>query len=50
MATPAALVEQREAFAAQQGTVQVRRALLSAGAQLFKALGGGQETGDGRTS
>lgn len=35
---------QREAFAAQQGTVQVRRALLSAGAQLYKALGGGQET------
>ncbi len=36
---------QREAFAAQQGTVQVRRALLSAGAQIYKALGGGQEYG-----
>lgn len=41
---------QREAFAAQQGTVQVRRALLSAGAQLYKALGGGQEAGNGRTT
>lgn len=34
---------QREAFTAQQDTVQVRRALLSAGAQLYKALGGGME-------
>lgn len=41
---------QREAFAAQQGTVQVRRALLSAGAQLYKALGGGQGLGDGRST
>ena len=32
---------QREAFAAQQGAVQTRRALLSAAAQLYKALGGG---------
>lgn len=39
---------QREAFTAQQGTVQVRRALLSAGVQLYKALGGGQEAGNGR--
>ncbi len=36
---------QREAFIAQQGTVQVRRVLLSTSAQLYKALGGGQETG-----
>jgi outer membrane protein, multidrug efflux system len=36
---------QREAFAAQQGTVQVRRALLATAAQLYKALGGGQEAG-----
>ena len=41
---------QRDAFAAQQGTVQVRRALLATGAQLYKALGGGQETGNGRTT
>lgn len=34
---------QRDAFAAQQGTVQVRRALLATAAQLYKALGGGQE-------
>lgn len=34
---------QREAFAAQHGAVQVRRALLTAGAQLYKALGGGRE-------
>lgn len=33
---------QRDAFAAQQSTVQVRRALLASGAQLYKALGGGQ--------
>lgn len=39
---------QRDAFAAQQGTVQVRRALLATGAQLYKALGGGQEPGNGR--
>lgn len=32
---------QREAFAAQQGAVQTRRALLAAAAQLYKALGGG---------
>jgi len=31
---------QRDAFSAQQGTVQVRRALLASGAQLYKALGG----------
>ena len=36
---------QREAFAARQGTVQVRRALLSSAAQLYKALGGGEESG-----
>lgn len=41
---------QRDAFFAQQLTVIVRRALLSAGAQLYKALGGGQETGGGRSS
>jgi multidrug efflux system outer membrane protein len=35
---------QRDTFAAQQGTVQVRRALLSAAVQLYKALGGGQAT------
>jgi multidrug efflux system outer membrane protein len=33
---------QRDAFSAQQGTVQVRRALLASAAQLYKALGGGQ--------
>ncbi|MFH1045134.1 MAG: efflux transporter outer membrane subunit [Pseudomonadota bacterium] len=33
----------RDAFTAQQGTVQVRRALLATAAQLYKALGGGQE-------
>lgn len=32
---------QREAYAARQGTLQVRRALLSAATQLYKALGGG---------
>ena len=32
---------QREAFAAQQGAVQTRRAFLAAAAQLYKALGGG---------
>ena len=31
---------QREAFAAQQGVLQVRRTLLSAAAQLYKALAG----------
>ena len=31
---------QREAFAAQQGALQVRRSLLSANAQLYKALAG----------
>ena len=34
---------QREAYSAQQATVQVRRALLSNGAQLYKALGGAPE-------
>ncbi len=34
------LEAQRDAFAAQQGTVQVRRALLVSAAQLYKALGG----------
>ncbi len=32
---------QRDAFTARQGAVQVRRALLSSSAQLYKALGGG---------
>ncbi len=32
---------QRELFAQQQGAVQIRRAQLSAAAQLYKALGGG---------
>jgi multidrug efflux system outer membrane protein len=32
---------QRDAFTAQQGSVQVRRQVLSAAAQLYKALGGG---------
>jgi multidrug efflux system outer membrane protein len=32
---------QRESYAAQQGTLQTRRAWLSAAAQLYKALGGG---------
>lgn len=32
---------QRDAYAAQQGTVQLRSALLVANAQLYKALGGG---------
>lgn len=31
---------QRDTYAAQQGTVQVRRALLASAAQLYKALGG----------
>jgi len=31
---------QRESFAAQQGALQVRRTLLSAAAQLYKALAG----------
>lgn len=34
---------QRELFAAQQGTIQIRRALLSANVQLYAALGGGGE-------
>jgi multidrug efflux system outer membrane protein len=38
---------QRELFAAQQGTVQTRRALLTTAAQLYKALGGGMELGTG---
>ncbi len=33
---------QRDAFAASQGTVQLRRALFVTAAQLYKALGGGQ--------
>lgn len=32
---------QRDAFAASQATVQIRRALLATAAQLYKALGGG---------
>ncbi len=32
---------QRESYAAQQGTLQTRRAWLAAAAQLYKALGGG---------
>lgn len=32
---------QRESYVAQQGTLQTRRAWLSAAAQLYKALGGG---------
>jgi multidrug efflux system outer membrane protein len=35
---------QRDSFTAQQATVQVRRQLLSAYNQLYKALGGGPET------
>lgn len=34
---------ERDAFVIQQATVLVRRALLVTGAQLYKALGGGQE-------
>ena len=34
---------QRDSFSAQQSTVQVRRQLLTAAAQLYKALGGGDE-------
>lgn len=34
---------QRDSFSAQQGSVQVRRQLLSTTAQLYKALGGGDE-------
>jgi len=34
---------QRELVAAQQGSAQVRRAQLQAAAQLYKALGGGNE-------
>ena len=33
---------QRDAYAARQATVQVRRAFLSSAVQLYKALGGGQ--------
>jgi multidrug efflux system outer membrane protein len=33
---------QRDAYAAQQGTLQTRRALLASAAQLYKALGGGR--------
>ena len=36
-----ALEAQRDAFAASQGTLQVRRALLASAAPLYKALGGG---------
>lgn len=32
---------QREAFSAQQNSIQIRRALLGSAAQLYKALGGG---------
>ncbi len=32
---------QRDAFSARQGVIQTRRAMLSAAAQLYKALGGG---------
>lgn len=35
---------QRELFSAQQGTVQIQRAQLTAAAQLYKALGGGWQT------
>jgi multidrug efflux system outer membrane protein len=35
------LEAQRDAFAASQGALQVRRALLASAAQLYKALGGG---------
>ena len=38
------LEAQRELFAQQQTAVQVRRAQLSAAAQLYKALGGGEAT------
>lgn len=34
---------QRDSFSAQQSTVQVRRQLLTVAAQLYKALGGGDE-------
>lgn len=34
---------QRESYAAQQAPVQTRRSVLSTAAQLFKALGGGQQ-------
>jgi multidrug efflux system outer membrane protein len=33
---------QRDAYAAQQGTLQTRRALLASAAQLYRALGGGR--------
>ncbi len=35
---------QRDALSARQGVIQTRRALLSAAAQLYKALGGGEAT------
>lgn len=38
---------QRESFAAQQGALQVRRALLSAAAQLYKALAGQDDVAPG---
>lgn len=41
---------QRDAFAASQGTVQLRRALYVTAAQLYKALGGGQAIDKGRST
>lgn len=42
---------QRDAFIAQQNTLQVRRALLASAAQLYKALGGdAAKEGDEKTS
>lgn len=41
---------QRDAFATSQGTLQLRRALLVTAAQLYKALGGGQEIERGRNT
>jgi multidrug efflux system outer membrane protein len=40
----------REAYAARQATVQVRRALVASAAQLYKALGGGYDTSQPRPS
>jgi outer membrane protein, multidrug efflux system len=41
---------QREAFAAEQGEVQVRRAWFSAATQLYKALAGESNDSSGRTT
>jgi multidrug efflux system outer membrane protein len=41
---------QRDTFTARQGVIQTRRTLLSAAAQLYKALGGGEYPGTSSTA